>query len=457
MMRTGWLPSLTLASLLALGFLVVWMLGSEWVLSVCLYVAGEERPIERLIFLLDGTALVEVEASEDGRQRKYRDLEGQPVPRRPTSDHRDRLRGTEIRTGRDSEEGRGCCLRSFADGRSPVGFWYYAGDGRADGSGYFVAYDSQSKTRIGYLGTAGFRAETPPPDELFPAGSGRQIHCTQPNNGTRHPPLDAGGRAPAGSLSSWDVYVAGHDGKIYHADLQERTVEVVCQGALRAAATVLGMYDPNGTPHHLAVRTEDSIVLLDEHGGGLNGFPIPASLRGRNFSFILVHSDEAVMYWKSPPDPVATEDRYCICWVGQDGCRRETTLSLPQDGEWVQLAGILFPTPALLAGYIVADRPPRLLREGQAATFAEAVAQSLADYRPALLLAQLVAAVLALACYGRQRRYGAGGAERWLWPLFVLLLGLPGWVGYRFGRTWPVLEACAELERPVLTGTEVFA
>jgi hypothetical protein len=57
----------------------------------------------------------------------------------------------------------------------------------------------------------------------------------------------------------------------------------------------------------------------------------------------------------------------------------------------------------------------------------------------------------------------------------VLLLGLPGWIGYRFGRKWPVLEACSEcghtvprdrencvcctnnFPRPALKGTEVFA
>jgi hypothetical protein len=72
-------------------------------------------------------------------------------------------------------------------------------------------------------------------------------------------------------------------------------------------------------------------------------------------------------------------------------------------------------------------------------------------------------------------RYGASLAERIVWPLFVLLFGLPGWIGYRFGRSWPVLEACPEcgvavprdrerclhcindFPRPALKGTEVFA
>jgi hypothetical protein len=78
-------------------------------------------------------------------------------------------------------------------------------------------------------------------------------------------------------------------------------------------------------------------------------------------------------------------------------------------------------------------------------------------------------------CYRRQVRYGMSRWERIVWPLFVLLLGLPGWVGYRFGRSWPVLETCpacgAGVPRdredctrretafppPALKGTEGFA
>jgi hypothetical protein len=70
---------------------------------------------------------------------------------------------------------------------------------------------------------------------------------------------------------------------------------------------------------------------------------------------------------------------------------------------------------------------------------------------------------------------GIRGSERVIWPLFVLAFGLPGWVGYRFGRRWPVLESCPKcgvdvprdredctdcevaFPGPALKGTEVFA
>jgi hypothetical protein len=91
------------------------------------------------------------------------------------------------------------------------------------------------------------------------------------------------------------------------------------------------------------------------------------------------------------------------------------------------------------------------------------------------VIAQLLAAGLAWLCYRRQVRYRATRSERVLWPLFVLAFGLPGWVGYRFGRRWPVLESCPKcgvdvprdredctdcevaFPGPALKGTEVFA
>jgi hypothetical protein len=120
-------------------------------------------------------------------------------------------------------------------------------------------------------------------------------------------------------------------------------------------------------------------------------------------------------------------------------------------------------------------RAPELLEEGLAATYPEAVSRSFREFWLPLVMAQLVAVGLAVLCYRRQVRYGASRAERIVWPLFVLVLGLPGWMGYRFGRSWPVLEACsscgvsvpqdrescvrcrADSPRPALKGTEVFA
>src|SRR5262249_2772948 len=139
------------------------------------------------------------------------------------------------------------------------------------------------------------------------------------------------------------------------------------------------------------------------------------------------------------------------------------------------LGGLVVPAPLALGGCVGLGRTSDLVKEGLEVTYSAALRRALSEFWPALLLTQVVAAGLAVLCYRRQVRYGAIGAERVVWPLFVLVLGLPGWAGFRFGRSWPVLESCpacdvevprdravcvrctAEFPRPALRGTEVFA
>jgi hypothetical protein len=139
------------------------------------------------------------------------------------------------------------------------------------------------------------------------------------------------------------------------------------------------------------------------------------------------------------------------------------------------LGGFVVPAPLVVGGFIGIGRPSDLINEDLEAAYPAALSRALTEFWPALLLAQLVAVGLSVLCYRRQARYGARGAERVVWPLFVLALGLPGWAGYRFGRSWPVLEPCpacevevprdragcvrcaVEFPRPALKGTEVFA
>jgi hypothetical protein len=488
MKTNGLFQPLPLATVLAAGFVVVWGLLGLWAVEVGTYVADSEGHAEYLEFLPDGTPFVRYLVGRG--DWAYRDLEGNPVP--PPED------GTMTWLGKgqlpaalpdrvsSGDTAWGERIRSFADGRTPAVFWYFVSDGRPNGAGYFVGYDSQSKGCVGYLGRAGFRADLPPADEQVPFagptwGAGARVYCHQhPSGPTEHPADRGTGRAPHGAVSGWDVYVLGRDGKLYHADLQNRTVHVALdEPGLRSAGLVRGPLDVvKGTLWRLAARTEDAVLLLDERGTVLKRFPIPEALRGREVAFGETTGGEAVMYANTPFDEVATEVAYHICWVSPDGRCREAAVILPWAAPLrsMQAGGALVvPSPLVLAGLIAVERTRELLSEGLAATFPEALARALTEFRPALLIAQLVSAGLALLCYRRQVRYGARGAERVAWPLFVLVLGLPGWVGYRFGRSWPALAACpacgtaapqdrdgcarctAEFPPPALRGTEVFA
>ena len=65
---------------------------------------------------------------------------------------------------------------------------------------------------------------------------------------------------------------------------------------------------------------------------------------------------------------------------------------------------------------------------------------SLWPYQLVFLFVFLAAAVLSLLCYRRQQKYSKDDSAAWV--LFVLLFGLPGFIGYLLHRRWPVMERC---------------
>ncbi len=482
MTKQGLIPSLVLATILAGGAVVVWSLLSLWAVGIGAQVTGTAPAGEHLHFYADGTALLQ-EVNPHG-PRRYRDLEGNPVaepevesitwwarlPARPAKDE-----------ARDvSWEQR---LHALTDGQEPAGYWYFVADGRAYGSGYFVGYDSQSRTRIGFLGTAGFREGALPASEHFPCnGIASGPRASILGQGGRRPtdyPQEARGRAPRGCVSPWDAYVLGRRGEIYHVNLHDRTVHLARdEQELRSAMIGLGITDPiRGTPHHLLVRTDAAVLWCDEGGEELKRYCIPEVLRDRDFDFAETRTGEALMYERGPNDFLSTEHHCRIFWVRPDGRFSEADVTLRHPAErWMRhLSGVLVPAPVVLGGIVASERPGTLLEQGVATTYPEALSRALREFWPSLLIAQAIAVLFAGLCYRRQVRYGVGGTERVVWTLFVLFLGLPGWVAFRFGRTWPVLESCpacehavpqdrecclrceAEFPQPALKGTEVFA
>jgi hypothetical protein len=488
MTRNGLARPLMLGGLLATGFAVVWCVFGMWAVEVGAYVGGyEPPPAERLQLLEDGTPVVEVEDRVATHSRRYHDLDGHPVPK-PDSDHTGRLNAVQLpaalRTETDGTwEQR---IRSFADGGSPAAFWYFLSDGRPDGTGYFAGYDSQSRSLVGHIGTAGFRDGPLPESERFPfsgpaSGRGSRLVCTERCvNPAEHPDPNDAGQAARGSLSTWDVYLVGTDGTVWHIDLHERTVHVaLSEPGVRSAGASLGQHDPvHGTPHYLAVRTEDSVRVLDERGRELRRYLVPEPLRRLDFGFAEASTGDAVMTWASPFDSLATTDERRIFWVAPDGTYRDRAVVLAchaSMGLFQTLGGLVLPSPVPLAGVTAYGRGTALLESGRSATPAEALTRALEEFRPALLLSLAVAAGLAWLCHRRQVRYQVTGPARTVWPLFVLALGLPGWIAFRFGHSWPVLEPCpachtavprdrqecarcaADFPTPELKGTEVFA
>jgi hypothetical protein len=491
MMRKVVFQPLMLATVLAVGFMAVCVAVDSWIISS--YREDAVGTGENLGFQPDGTALIVSHPDGSRGGSHFRDLQGNPVTL-SLDDMNAWLRGCLLQAsppqGSDDLAWDDRFLQ-LTDGRMPATIWYFLSDGRREGAGYFVGYDSISKVRIGYLGSAGFRNGPLPVEEWFPfTGTtnpfnnsrlivGSRGYSTY-RNGLDYEARPSGGRAPQGFLNMWDAYIFGRDGKIYHADLQARTAHMILENSqLRSVAASAWTEDANrGVLWRLAARTDDAISVLNAQGKPLARYPIPEALRSLDLTFAESKAGEAVLYWSSPEDSLATEKEYRIFWVKPGGQCREAAVTLAHRGELRPMrvyAGVTMPSPLGLAGSYVRRRFGELLENGLSATPAEALGRALTEYWPALAIAHMISFVLAALCYRRQVRYGVSRTERIVWPLFVLLFGLPGWIGYRFGRSWPVLEACpdcgvavprdregclrctTDFPRPALKGTEVFA
>ncbi len=488
MRKTCLFPAVVLALFLALGFAIVWgvlvKLGYETVRSF-----GPPAVVEEVFFLADGTPVVERMYHTDHGlvplPEPFRDLAGNPV--RVPDDARWAL-GVPLHLGRSGESVLGWWLapeeswfyriRQFGERSDPV-TWYLLCDGRRHGWAYFVAYDRREYQRLGYLGTAGFRAGGLPPEERFPFnGSDRGIFLQVLNavSAARWLPIDNPAKLPASFRSAY-VYLYADNDTIYQIDLNARDVRVALAGRPIKAAGLRTRLPPvpDAGRISLVVRTDDAVLELDEHNQLVRRFPIPEDLRHRDFAWIETASGDIVTFRHVGYD-FALRQAFCqITWfdaAGHPRRREETDIQLSFQGdERVLVAGMLAPVWAewhlseLLSLYYVPNW----------ASYGEVLRYRFAALWPTLLLVHAAAVGLAWLTYRRLVRYRASRAERVAWPVFVLILGWPGWVGFRFARSWPVLESCSacgivvprdrimcaacrvDFPLPARLGTEVFA
>jgi hypothetical protein len=482
MINKGLFQRLVLATVLALGFLAVWAIVGIVVVEDGAMIALRDAVTDTLTIRADGTALI---AHHEKGVVSHRDLNGAAVVL-PEDDPIGPFGGVPLLPSlpwrkEDGDWDQRACF--FTDGRTPHTAWYFLTDGRPEGKAYFAGYDSYHKTRIGYLGTAGFRAEPPPPEECFlfagaTSGSRKRVFCPgqdgRPLGVSVHRGVYSAGPNPA---NPGIVYVLGLDRTIYEADLRNRTVRIAArQETLRSLTGIGDIADPIHVNWLLAVRTATDVLVVDKHGKEQRRYPIPEELREVPFTFGETPAGEAVMYWNNEHGLMDAENLYRVFWVRPDGRSRTAAVALPNrlvPGLRVIVASLL-PSPVAL-GVAGVMRSRELQEEGLTPAFSSALIRTATEFWPSAATVQLLSAGLAVLCYRRQKRYGLGRGECIAWPLFVLLLGLPGWIGYRFGRKWPALESCPdcgvavprdrescvrcanEFSSPALRGTEVFA
>jgi ABC-type amino acid transport system permease subunit len=106
----------------------------------------------------------------------------------------------------------------------------------------------------------------------------------------------------------------------------------------------------------------------------------------------------------------------------------------------------LLPSPALATIELLFLRP--LSQAGFSfvySDFGKAVLSSLLAHSIALLFVCLFSLALAAWCHRRHLQYSQQTAAAW--ALFVMILGLPGLIGYLLHRRWPATEFCANCHK----------
>jgi hypothetical protein len=484
---------LILASVLAVGFMVVWGVLGGWATEILTQHFRPAKPSEQLLFTPEAMPVLLTRYQNDEEPPEYRDLQGNPLS--ITDDRPDRRKwavGTflpaKTPTAPLKTEGLSQDIASGADNQFPVNYWFLMMTDKPCGSAYLVGYNSKTNARVGFLGKDGFQKEVLPPDKRFALScSPSHLHFRvigqqfRRGDGARYPSSQYV-KIKAGQIPPWFVYLYADDGKLYQIDLDKRTVrDVLSHLTIRSAAVPapfanLAVAEPGD--HRLLVRTEEAILVLDSENQVLRQFQIPEELRDQGFSWFDTPAGESVAYQEH--SPTRDYEWRVQCWWSDAGGhithREDSPVKRKEaDHPGKAIYGAVLPGPVLtdvLVGILV---PCQDLMFHQTATYSNALRHSLADSWPCLAVVHILAVPFAWLCFRRQARYGASKGERIVWPLFVFAFGVAGWVGFRFGRSWPVLErcpacntavpqdreACAACEiafpEPVLRGTEIFA
>ncbi len=483
--RFSLLRQLAWAATLATGFGTLWFVVVLW-LGTSIQEAwqgGHRPPQESLVVRSDGTLLIKsFRVDNPYLGATYRDLKGnvQEAPDRDDELPAVSMSGEPPRTGfAFSQLGWASRLMSFGNEREPTINWFFVHDGKPDGTGYFVAYERTSNRRVGFLGMSGFRADPVPAADWIPVRGELKSSL----------PLSIySGSVWAYRPIPWDVpprwvYVpSGTD--LRKVDLDARTVttvfetrEPIVAPGVPALAALSSGHPTKEKP--ILVRTTQQILELDQQQHVLKVFTIPTEADRRS-SVQWFDRDNgqsiAVFERLSSTGEEGSVSKRMVYRIAGDGAIQDQfeldlqTGSVPKQTQ--DLVGVLaFPAPAILFAVI----PVIEVGIDQIKNYPAGLEALLENTWPAFSVVLALSLILAVVAWRRSRAFSLSHQERITWTVFVVLLGLPAFVGFLLYRRWPIRQpcpnchanvprdrvACAEcgtrFPDPSLKGIEIFA
>jgi len=441
--RSERFKSLALAILLSVGAGLVWGFACGLGMSVVSEIVSSGDVHEGLLFLQDGTPIIESYVGRRYETRTFHALSGKEVKvARDSFDNGTQLTGPRYQSERFARlhwRERIVCVDYDWYGSET---WYFVHDGELQGHGCFVGYDKKAKAKIGYIGRSGFRPDEPPPDQQFPV-NGRRMSPRGSCGGTWLINWYDNG---AGDLK----YLLADDG-LMEINLKKRSVAVLRKGADLISLARSEMPRPaDGAASEkskpvptMLLRTPDRVVVLAADGKQIENYPLPPELRQLNLQWIALPGGKALarefylgheLFWLDTGGKIVRREHVELRDQRQSEFMEKATVSLAA------------PSPTSIAGVVVcypwgpAECPESL-------EYSVALGKAFAKFWPVLLVTGIVSVVLAYVCYRRQQKYGLPWT--WVWTVFVLLFGLPAYFGYLAHRAWPARLPCPHCGRSV--------
>jgi hypothetical protein len=360
-------------------------------------------------------------------------------------------------------------LLGYTDRREPPILWYFVHTGQRYGRGYFVGYDSDTKSCVGYICQNGFRPDPPPDDDCFPVDA-RRLGFRDSHGAVSHhrylgghePYWYSGSPRPTpGVIPSSTVHLITGD-RLVAVDLHERTVKEVLDApglvsvsiGQRALAKLPPLDKPEGfsrASQSLLVRMKDRVVALDALTNERREHRIPSPLLARSWGFLELADGTALAV---VTDPVVQESYgVSIWWFEPSGevLRREdlqlrssVRRQSPAEMAWYLAVELPAPIATIVASTVF--RPLQLVASGRASSYGDALAMTWSFAWIAVVLTSLLGVAVAWFCNRRQRAHGAPWTGVWL--VFVFLMGVPGLVAYLTYRSWAARLACPSCGEP---------
>lgn len=471
--RSEQLPSLALAIVLAVGAQTVWFVVGAYVVATVGNHWSHSRAPEELFILRDGTPAIDFHQVDD-EDDIFRTLDGKRV--KVTERWRQEAKSSILpafaqQKGQFNELGWSQRLVRLAGPDKYPAAWYFLHDGRLHGRGYFVGYDTKSKLAVGYIGRNGFRPDKPPLDDQFPVDGWRMVEqfgaiLFRGFNGEFEDFLGPGiaGVAAESGLQPWIMLLLADD-SLMQINVKERTVKCLRKDAhLISAATALKTPTAPETPlsrmlppQTILFRTPDRVLVTDLNGKEIHTYLLPAELRDLYLQWLQLPDNKVLV--RTRHDQSAWDNE--LFWIDAGGkIVRHEKVDLDRQtrhGSLMDEVGmaLIVPCPGAIAGWLACNLWSALKGPEQPGYWV-AQGEVFAGTWLLLLVTSTISVVLAWLCYRRQRKYGLPWT--WVWTGFVLLFGVPAYLGYLAHRSWPARLACpncgrlAPRDRPACTG-----